>query len=120
MEDIDLMFDMLLTPSEPTRLSKNRFKEYLVQAMGVKEHDADILLKTHPYLKGQSEWIDRQDFRNAFEQPIMQARQRQLEDYNDRMKKYQTAKNYLTTDIRQDTASIMVKNPFLNESINQR
>lgn len=49
----------------------------------------------------------------------MQARQRQLDDYNDRMKKYQTAKNYMTNDAR-ETFSINVKNPFLNESINQR
>jgi hypothetical protein len=41
-----------------------------------------------------------------------------MEDYTDRMKKYQTAKNYLGGNTMGATKE--VKNPFLNDTINQR
>jgi len=53
MEDIDLIFDMLLSGEDNFKVSKARFKDYLLSTMNLKEQDIDILLKTNTYLQGK-------------------------------------------------------------------
>jgi hypothetical protein len=53
MESIDLIFDMLIEPGsvDASRISKLRFKQYVLAiADSLKDHEIDILLKTHQLL----------------------------------------------------------------------
>lgn len=96
MEDIDLIFDMLLTGDDQFKVSKMKFKDYLLSTMNLREQDIDILLKTNSYLQGK-DYMDKQDFRNIFEQAIVNERAKQIDEYNERLKKYQTAQSYRPT-----------------------
>ena len=80
MEDIDLIFDMLLTNQDPEKITKTRFKDYLLSSFNVREKDVDILLKTNVHISHKDN-IDKNDFRNMFEQAINDARQRQLQSF---------------------------------------
>ena len=79
-EDIELIFDMLLTNQDPEKITKTRFKDYLLESFRVKEKDVDILLKTNVHICDK-DYIDLNDFRNMFEQAIIDARQRQLQNF---------------------------------------
>lgn len=65
-QDIDIIFDMLLESGENYKITKTRFKDYLLHTMNVKEQDIDILLKTNTYIQNK-DYIDKNDFKNIFE-----------------------------------------------------
>ena len=93
LEDIDLLFDMLLEGDFAERISKQRFKEYLVTHLNMKEQDIDILLKTNQYIQNK-EHIEKVDFRNMFEAAVRYQRQRLQDQYADQTKKYKQASTY--------------------------
>lgn len=64
---------MLLENGENYRISKHRFKDYLLHTMNVSEKDIDILLKTNIHIQGKDH-IDKNDFKNMFENAIIDAR----------------------------------------------
>eukprot|EP00347_Sterkiella_histriomuscorum_P001912 403370193 len=119
--DIEIIFDMLLENGENYKISKQRFKDYLLHTMNVREQDIDILLKTNIHIQGKDH-IDKNDFKNMFEQAIAEARQSIFDEQNDRIKKYQAAQSYLQTHNAggKNLTTTNVKNPFLNDTINDR
>ena len=50
IEDIDIIFDMLLEGYETEKVTKHKFKDYLLINMNMREQDIDIILKTNHYL----------------------------------------------------------------------
>lgn len=96
IEDIDLLFDMLIEGDYSERITKKRFKDYLLTNFNMKEQDIDILLKTNTYTQGK-DYIEKNDFRNMFEQSVREARQRLMQSYNEQHKRYQAASNYFRT-----------------------
>lgn len=95
--DVDVIFDMLLQNGEIYKVSKQHFKDYLLRTMNVREQDVDILLKTNRYLIGR-DFMDKNDFRNIFEQAIIDARNALLEDENERLRRFNTAKRFLQSN----------------------
>lgn len=96
MQSIDMIFDMLIEPGslDPNRISKLRFKDYILDITdSLREQDIDILLKTHPLLAGK-DYLDLNDFRSLFEVPVEQARNKRVEDIAEREKSYMQAQKY--------------------------
>jgi hypothetical protein len=100
MQSIDMIFDMLIEPGgmELTRVSKKRFRDYVLDITDrVRQQDVDILLKTHPLLAGK-EYIDLNDFRSLFEVPVQMARSKKTEEIAEREKNFMQAQRYLRTN----------------------
>lgn len=78
IDDIDLIFDMLLTGNDTNKISKGHFKDYALMNLNIRENEIDILLKTNSHVQGK-DFIERSDFKNIFEAAIRQAKQKQVE-----------------------------------------
>lgn len=92
MESIDMIFDMLIEvgSNDTQKVSKRRFKDYILQIMdnSVREQDVDILLKANTAMAGK-EFIEVNDFRSMFENPVREAKQRKIEAIAERDKTFQ-------------------------------
>ncbi|CDW86689.1 protein fantom [Stylonychia lemnae] len=119
--DIEIIFDMLLENGENNKISKQRFKTYLLQFMRVQEKEIDIFLKTNRYIQNK-EYIELADFKNIFEIYILEARQKLYQEQNELQRKYKTAQSFNQSNSMgygmQTTQNI--KNPFMRDTINQR
>lgn len=92
MESIDMIFDMIIEPgsNDTQKVSKRRFKDYVLQIMdnNVREHDVDILMKANTAIAGK-DFIELNDFRSMFENPVREAKQRKVEAIAERDKTFQ-------------------------------
>src|SRR5947209_7234307 len=120
---------MFLTAGENNRASKRYFKEVVLMNMkvaGVKEHDLELFLKTHHLLQGK-QYMERQEFKQIFEQEIRKAQQELMEKNMNLSKQYTIADNFLKSGtvgygggtINNTVSMNQTINPF-NQSINQR
>ena len=75
-EDMDLMFDFFNQGSDPNKIFKKDFKEFILlnlRVRNVRETDLDLFLKSSFFIQNK-DYIDRYDFRNLFEFHIREAR----------------------------------------------
>lgn len=124
-EDMDLMFDFFNQGSDPNKITKKDFKEFILLNMkirNIRETDLELFLKSSFFLQSK-DYIDRNDFRNMFESNIREARHNKLEHTAEFKKKYSDAQTFFKSGDKnsmQINTLGHVTNPFLNQSINQR